>query len=586
MDRREFIKLIGACSACGAAAAAMAVASSPSGAPARPQIAIIAPFDSCPAGERPFAMRVAKHLKRWIGVNGILADVEDDREIVKALAGRRLAILVMCATPAAQEITALEAFVKRGGKILAFYGTSSALAKLMEVQLVKYMKPAPGTFAEIVFVPNGLAEAPKSIVQSSPNIFAARPAGKNSRTIAMWHNRKGASVKEPAVIATPHGWWVTHIFTADGDERAKELFLLAAIGQSVPGAWEATLWRRRVEAKNAAERAYAAKQKPRPGEIHAVWEQSGEGLYPGDWKRTIKELEEQHITDIYVNTCGASFAHYPSKILPASAVLASAGNQLKAALEAAKGSKVRVHAWVKCFMAERATPAVLAGFSARKWRMVHKDGSESNYLDPSNPALRAYLVKALAELAGTYAVDGIHLDFIRWTSPLAVTRTTPGAMARFNATKLPPTDENLVKWRARQIETFLAAARTKIKAIRPDIQFSAAVLGGWKGAYHSMGQDWKTWMDRGLVDKIVPMDYTEKNKEFAAWTAEQGSTDARARKVVAGIGVTANESRLTAKQVTDQILLARRAKLAGVAFFDLDWTLMHDILPVLRCGVI
>ena len=39
-------------------------------------------------------------------------------------------------------------------------------------------------------------------------------------------------------------------------------------------------------------------------------------------------------------------------------------------------------------------------------------------------------------------------------------------------------------------------------------------------------------------------------------------------------------------KVIDQINVARRAGLAGVAFFDLDYTLAAEILPVLRLGML
>jgi hypothetical protein len=55
--------------------------------------------------------------------------------------------------------------------------------------------------------------------------------------------------------------------------------------------------------------------------------------------------------------------------------------------------------------------------------------------------------------------------------------------------------------------------------------------------------------------------------------------------VVVGIGVTAIESRLDTRQVIDQVNEARRCGAAGVAFFDLDYTLVNDILPYLRLGL-
>ena len=50
-------------------------------------------------------------------------------------------------------------------------------------------------------------------------------------------------------------------------------------------------------------------------------------------------------------------------------------------------------------------------------------------------------------------------------------------------------------------------------------------------------------------------------------------------------GVTANESRLDARQVIEQINLARQYGFAGEALFDLDTTLEKSVLPYLRLGI-
>ena len=55
--------------------------------------------------------------------------------------------------------------------------------------------------------------------------------------------------------------------------------------------------------------------------------------------------------------------------------------------------------------------------------------------------------------------------------------------------------------------------------------------------------------------------------------------------MIGGIGVTANESKLSAAQVVEQINLAHGAGFAGVALFDLDDTLVESIFPVLRLGL-
>ena len=81
------------------------------------------------------------------------------------------------------------------------------------------------------------------------------------------------------------------------------------------------------------------------------------------------------------------------------------------------------------------------------------------------------------------------------------------------------------------------------------------------------------------------MDYSENLSVFESFLKQHAATKSRARRTIVGIGVTANESRLDARQVIDQINLARRYGLAGEALFDLDITLEKSILPFLAAGI-
>ena len=83
----------------------------------------------------------------------------------------------------------------------------------------------------------------------------------------------------------------------------------------------------------------------------------------------------------------------------------------------------------------------------------------------------------------------------------------------------------------------------------------------------------------------MPMNYVENRTRYAALVSQQGRSPTRARHIIGGIGVTANESKLLAAQVVDQINLTRQAGFAGVALFDHDDTLVESIFPVLRLGL-
>ena len=111
------------------------------------------------------------------------------------------------------------------------------------------------------------------------------------------------------------------------------------------------------------------------------------------------------------------------------------------------------------------------------------------------------------------------------------------------------------------------------------------MLGKYPQCVETVGQAWPGWIDAGLVDYAVPMDYTEDFAKFESFLRQHAQTASRARRTIVGIGVTANESRLSPVQVIRQNLLVRRYGLAGVALFDLDTTLEKRILPYLKMGL-
>ena len=345
-------------------------------------------------------------------------------------------------------------------------------------------------------------------------------------------------------------------------ESVKARYLLNQVGANVPGAWNRSAWERKQKVLLAAASTLGRAQRPRAGEIHAVWEHTGLGLYPGDWPRTFRVLRANGVTDLFVNVSGAGFAHYASNVLPRSKEYSRYGDQLEACLKAARGTGVRVHAWVICFNATRADSAYLLAFQKKGWRLKNRQGALTEYLNPSNPDLRWRMIKSIDELVRAYPVAGVHLDFVRWYEDA-------------------PKPANA----ARHVTTFVESVRKRLHMARPGAWLTAAVLASHPSCVASVGQDWPAWIDADLIDYAVPMNYVEKRARYASLVAQQGSVKSRARRIIGGIGVTANESKLSAAQVVEQINLTRQAGFAGVALFDLDDTLVESIFPVLRLGL-
>ena len=287
-------------------------------------------------------------------------------------------------------------------------------------------------------------------------------------------------------------------------------------------------------------------------EIHAVWDHSGRGLYPGDWAKTMAALKKGNVTDLYLNVGGVDFAHYASARLPKTQTYKAYGDQLLACLRAAQGTGVRVHAWFICFNATRNAPATLETFRKKGWRLKDDKGKLTTYLDPSNASVRALVLAAIDELT-RYPVAGIHLDFVRWGD---------ASVKPSNAAPI--------------ITQFVADARHHVK--RPML-LTTAVYGKYPNCIASVGQDWPRWLDLNIVDYVAPMDYTSSISKFRELLAQQASLSTRAMRTIIGIGVTANESKLNAKEVSQQVSLARQCGFAGQALFKLDANLEAKVLP-------
>ena len=105
-----------------------------------------------------------------------------------------------------------------------------------------------------------------------------------------------------------------------------------------------------------------------------------------------------------------------------------------------------------------------------------------------------------------------------------------------------------------------------IQKKKPWVKLSAAVKPDFHTAYHAFGQDWIRWINRQMVDFVVPMLYGLSMDRFIAQVRE-------ARKYVkkghlyAGIGVYKHDS---PTETIAQIRRARSLGAKGVLLFSYD----------------
>jgi uncharacterized lipoprotein YddW (UPF0748 family) len=115
------------------------------------------------------------------------------------------------------------------------------------------------------------------------------------------------------------------------------------------------------------------------------------------------------------------------------------------------------------------------------------------------------------------------------------------------------------------VPSLVMRLHTAVKSRRPDALVSAAVAPDADEAFGHRLQDWRTWLDSGLLDAVCPMAYTPEATTFAKQISAARSF-AGTHQVWAGIGA----YRLTAAETVDRIHAARQLGANGVILFSYD----------------
>ena len=120
-----------------------------------------------------------------------------------------------------------------------------------------------------------------------------------------------------------------------------------------------------------------------------------------------------------------------------------------------------------------------------------------------------------------------------------------------------------------QVTTLVERIYKAVKKRRPDAVVSAAVFANDENAYTRRFQDWRRWLQMGILDVACPMAYStdtavfQKQIEVAANTAHSAN-----RRVWAGIGA----YRIPSDSAVEKINVARSLNAEGFILFSYDFT--------------
>ena len=285
-----------------------------------------------------------------------------------------------------------------------------------------------------------------------------------------------------------------------------------------------------------------------PAEFRAFWVDAwGAGIFSAaEIDRLVADTKAANLNAIVaqVGRRGDCFCNKAAMPRTQAAIAPYPFDPLQTLIEKAHAQGIEVHAWVVATTIWSSSVAPLdpahvynthgPGKTGHdNWLMLRNDGLDyagtaDRFLDPGHPDAADYIVRMFTSIVENYDVDGINFDRIRYPDSAGpLWGYNPVAVARFQAatgrTGVPaPTDAQWMQWRRDQVTNIVRRVYLEATALKPDIRVSADTIpygygpvstGGWEGtdAYTEVLQDWRGWMEEGILDLNIPMNYKREH---------------------------------------------------------------------------
>jgi uncharacterized lipoprotein YddW (UPF0748 family) len=261
------------------------------------------------------------------------------------------------------------------------------------------------------------------------------------------------------------------------------------------------------------------------------------------------------------------------------------------------GPRLEVHAWVVAYpvaTAVRSPTNTSAGlFIPAKseprhpfnlhpdWLTESETGEQFDDLqfsfDPGHPEVQKYLFAVAMDIITRYDIDGFQYDWLRY--PGATWGYNRAAVARFNSLlgrggKPPHDDPAWIQFRREQVsallrKTYLCALQRKpmLKMSVGTVTWSPAIAADeqWPQsmACKSVLQDWRGWMEEGILDMNVPLVFFRQAVPAAARACTDWSSFAKNHKYNRHVAIGQALSLNKPRELEAQLRLARRPTSQG-----------------------
>ena len=364
----------------------------------------------------------------------------------------------------------------------------------------------------------------------------------------------------------------------------------------------------------------AASSASAPAEVRALWVVRTSITSPEDVRTLIANAKAANINTLVVQVRGRGDAYYCSRWEPRSVALEAQPvtfDPLREVLEQAHAAGIEVDAWLNTYLIANlgelpppqpdhiynahpdwlAVPRRAAGdlysvdpndpiFRQRIVEESNRDRSqlEGIYSSPASAEVQQHVYDIFMDVVENYDVDGVHFDYVRFPNvdfdysraaldgfrdslELRLSLQERRSLAEQARTRpLIYVEKYSVAWnryRRQQVTSLVERIYQGVKQRKPSVRVSAAVFANDQEAFAHRFQDWRTWLEQGILDVLCPMAYTT---DTSTWKQQirQARDLALGREVWAGIGAW----RQSPENTMSKIRVGRRMGVDGFILFS------------------
>lgn len=325
---------------------------------------------------------------------------------------------------------------------------------------------------------------------------------------------------------------------------------------------------------------------PKKGEFKGVWVRLIDNT-PQELTNTIQRMADAGINAILPETIYDGYTIYPNghELLPQLPQF-EGWDPMALMIEECAKHNMEVIPWTEMFFVGGANSPLAK--QKPEWMGMFRHGTHAaelepgfHYFCPSRPEVHQFLLQTLDTLASRYPVNGVQLDYIRyslsepWEKGLCYCDYCQSKLKKelgFDILKITPEDKaEWTAWnefRTENITRFVKAASALFTDKYPNVPLSADVVPDSHMSLRQKFQDWKSWVDNDYINEIYIMSYSPRNEDIKA-DAEllmQNVKSSNTRPIV-GLGPYLG---FQPDLLLQQIEIAREAGADGVCLFSFN----------------